>query len=109
LPENVKRKIFDTATHSNLNYEDLKDENNYNYFQDLNNPVKYEYYTKQNLFFPWIYDGFVREKMNRKKYLIGSGKSVNYIIYGDTLYIPNSYNLNVSDSLTYTFTRYVLK
>ena len=32
-----------------------------------------------------------------------------YIIYGDSLYISNHYNIYEEDSLRYTFTKYILK
>ena len=32
-----------------------------------------------------------------------------YIIYGDSLYISNHYNIYEEDSLQYTFTRYILR
>lgn len=110
LPINVKKRFF--APNRGMHYwlENSNDYNEYDdFYKDLNTPSKYQYYSNQQKIFPWIYDGYIENIITKKRYLIGFNKSVNYIIWGDSLYIPNNYNLYAKDSLTYTFTRYILK
>ena len=111
LPKPVKERIF------NL-YGDLPEEEQdrieYKHiFRDLNKPPKYEYYTKQEFFFRWIYNGYIKNKETKKVYTlkkeITEERGNESIIYGDSLYIPNHYNIYEKDSLKYTFTKYILK
>ena len=111
LPKPVKERIF------NL-YGDLPEEEQdrieYKHiFRDLNKPPKYESYTKQEFFFRWIYNGYLKSKETKKVYSLKKEtteeKGSESIIYGDSLYIPNHYNIYGKDSLSYTFTRFILK
>ena len=111
LPKLVKERIF------NL-YGDLPEEEQdrieYKHiFRDLNKPPKYEYYTKQEFFFRWIYNGYIKNKETKIVYTlkkeITEERGNESIIYGDSLYISNHYNIYVKDSLKYTFTRYILR
>ena len=109
LPKPVKERIF------NL-YGDLPEEEQdrieYKHiFRDLNKPPKYEYYTKQDPQLAWVHYPYIRNKKTKQEYSIDKDGPMGsrYIIYGDSLYISNHYNIYEEDSLRYTFTRYILR
>lgn len=111
LPKPVKERLFDL-------YGDLPKEKKIKaeylyFFRDLNKPLKYEYYIKKELFFNWIYDGYIKNIETGNIYLLEKKSEVERgepnIIYGDSLYIPNHYNIFAQDSLNYTFTKFILK
>jgi lipoprotein len=111
LPKPVKERIF--SLYGDLPEEE-QDRIEYKHiFRDLNNPPKYEYYTKQEFFFRWIYNGYIKNKETKKVYTlkkeITEERGSEFIIYGDSLYIPNHYNIYEKDSLSYTFTRFILR
>lgn len=111
LPKPVKERIF--SLYGDLPEEE-QDRTEYKHiFRDLNNPPKYEYYTKQEFFFRWIYNGYIKNKETKKVYTlkkeITEERGSEFIIYGDSLYIPNHYNIYEKDSLSYTFTRFILR
>lgn len=112
LPKPVKERLFEV-------YGDLPEKNKQNIteeyiysFRDLNTPSNYEYYTKQEFFFRWIYNGYIKNKETGKIYSLKNKSNIErsnqYIIYGDSLYIANHYNIHEKDSLNYTFTRFIL-
>ena len=111
LPKPVKERIF--SLYGDLPEEE-QDRIEYKHiFRDLNNPPKYKYYTKQEFFFRWIYNGYIKNKETKKVYTlkkeITEERGSESIIYGDSLYIPNHYNIYEEDSLSYTFTKFILK
>jgi len=54
---------------------------------------------------------YIRNKKTKQEYFIYEDGPMGgrYIIYGDSLYISNHYNIYEEDSLRYTFTRYILR
>ena len=87
LPAPVKKKVFPPNNGLITFGEENREE--YESFQETNNPKKYEYYTKQDPQLAWVHYPYIR---NEK-----------------TLYISNHYNIYEKDSLQYTFTRYILR
>lgn len=108
LPKAVKGKVF----YSNGILQDIDNPND-NDFQEMNTPKRYEYYTKQNFFFAWIYEGYIKSRKTGTVYSLkresNEEMGSRYVVYGDSLYIPNHYNIYREDSLSYTFTRFILK
>lgn len=108
LPKIIKDKIF----YSNGLLQDIDNPND-NDFQEINTPKRYEYYTRQNFFFAWVYEGYIKNKETGKVYSLKQESGIEMgsrcIVYGDSLYIPNHYNIHREDSLNYTFTRFILK
>jgi len=93
LPNEVKKCIFDVD------------------FIDLNNPNKYYLVSRQDKFLPWVYHSDIHRKKDEKIFKTNlSGEfGYHYVVYKDYLFIPNHYNIYVSDSLEYSFTRFQLE
>ena len=109
LPVSVKKKVFPPNNGLITIGEENREE--YESFQEANNPKKYEYYTKQDPQLAWVHDPYIRNKKTKQEYSIDKDGPMGsrYIIYGDSLYISNHYNIYEKDSLSYTFTRFILK
>ena len=107
LPSKVKERVF-YGEAMKLGEED---EERFQSLQETNNPKKYEYYTKQDPQLAWVHDPYIRNKKTKQEYSIDKDGPMGsrYIIYGDSLYISNHYNIYEEDSLSYTFTRFILK
>lgn len=97
LPKPVKRAFF---------YDEY-----YDHLMELNTPKRYEYISKQNIIMQWVYTGYISKKGDFRKYEIDPNNKygVPYIVYGDSLYVPNQWNIVPQDSLNYTFTRFILE
>lgn len=111
LPKLVKERMFNLYGDFS---EEEQDRMEYKHtFRELNIPAKYEFYTKQEFFFRWIYNGYIKSKKTGKIYSLKKEIDVERgyprIIYKDSLYIPNHYNIYEEDSLSYTFTRFILE
>lgn len=108
LPKVVKSKVF----YSNGILQDMDNPDD-NDFQEINTPKRYEYYTKQNFFFAWVYEGYIKNRETGTTYSLKPESGVElggrYVVYGDSLYIANHYNIYKEDSLSYTFTRFILR
>ena len=67
--------------------------------------------TKQDPQLAWVHYPYIRNKKTKQEYSIDKDGPMGgrYIIYGDSLYISNHYNIYEEDSLRYTFTRYILR
>ncbi|MEC5395946.1 hypothetical protein [Bergeyella sp. RCAD1439] len=107
LPKAVKNKVF----YSNGRLQEVGNPHDFS-FQEINTPKQYEYYTKKEWFFPWIYKEYIKDKDSKIEYslkAIGEERGNRYIVYGDSLYIANHYLLYEEDSLSYTFTRFILR
>jgi len=109
LPAPVKKKVFPPNNGLITFGEENREE--YESFQETNNPKKYEYYTKQDPQLAWVHYPYIRNKKTKQEYSIDKDGPMGsrYIIYGDSLYISNHYNIYEKDSLQYTFTRYILR
>ena len=107
LPSKVKERVF-YGEAMKLGEED---EERFQDFQETNNPKKYEYYTKHDPLLAWVHAPYIRNKKTKQEYFIYEDGPMGgrYIIYGDSLYISNHYNIYEEDSLRYTFTRYILR
>ncbi|HBV17309.1 hypothetical protein [Chryseobacterium carnipullorum] len=95
LPAKVRKVIF---------------KNNEN-FIELNMSKRYSYNTKKT-FLPWIYKGIITNIKSNKQYEVSNnGQQMGglYVVYGDSLYISNQYNIYEKDSITYSFTKFLLK
>ena len=93
LPKEVKAKIFE------------------NEFCDLNEPVKFKIESKKT-FLPWIYKTKLIRLKDNKSYKINFDKEYNsstLIILKDSLHTTNNYNVYKKDSLSYKFSKYLLK
>lgn len=97
LPKPVKYAFFDWS--------------DYRHIQELNIPERYEYSSKQTFMLPWVYKGYISKKGSNKKYRIDPNGIYGsaYVVYGDSLYMSNQWNIYAKDSLTYTFTRFILE
>lgn len=93
LPIEVKKYIFDVD------------------FKDLNEPNKYYLVSRQDKFLPWVYHSDIHRRKDEKIFQTNlSGEfGYHYVIFKDYLFIPNHYNIYISDSLEYSFTRFQLK
>lgn len=80
-------------------------------FKDLNEPNKYYLERRQNKIFPWIYYNDIRREKDNKIFdtELNGEFGNHYIIYKDFLFVPNHYNIQKSDSLKYSFTRFKLE
>lgn len=113
-----KERTTDDLEKKELHYIELPSLVKYSFFdwenaqhiRELNIPKRYEYSSKQTFMLPWVYKGYISKKGSDKKYRIdpdGRYGSI-YIIYGDSLYMSNQWNIYEKDSLSYTFTRFIL-
>ena len=100
---------------SNIKYTDLPTEVKKNIFEDkfvdLNKPKKYREESRKT-FLPWIYETRLIRIKDNKSYKIVFNKeydSSTLIILDDYLYTTNNYNIYEEDSLTYTFSKYIIK
>lgn len=96
LPQPVKKALFNDS---------------YEYLRELNTPKRYEYSSRQHILMPWNYTGYISEKGGLWKREINTNRKYGhpYIIYEDSLYLPNQWNIIPKDSLSYTFTRFILR
>ena len=100
---------------SNIKYTDLPTEVKKSIFEDkfvdLNKPKKYREESSKT-FLPWIYETRLIRIKDNKSYKIDFNKeydSSTLIVLGDYLYTTNNYNIYEQDSLTYTFSKYIIK
>ena len=100
---------------SNIKYTDLPTEVKKNIFEDkfvdLNKPKKYREESRKT-FLPWIYETRLIRIKDNKSYKIDFNKeydSSTLIVLDDYLYTTNNYNIYEQDSLTYTFSKYIIK
>ena len=100
---------------SNIKYTDLPTEVKKNIFEDkfvdLNKPKKYREESRKT-FLPWIYETRLIRIKDNKSYKIDFNKeydSSTLIVLDDYLYTTNNYNIYEEDSLTYTFSKYIIK
>ena len=109
LPSKVKERVF-YGEAMKLGEEN---EERFQALQETNNPKKYEYYTKQDPQLAWVHYPYIyiRNKKTKQEYSIDEDGPMGgrYIIYGDSLYIQNHYDIYEKDSLKYTFTKYILR
>ena len=100
---------------SNIKYTDLPTEVKKNIFDgkfvDLNRPKKYREESSKT-FLPWIYETRLIRIKDNKSYKIDFNKeydSSTLIVLDNYLYTTNNYNIYEQDSLTYTFSKYIIK
>ena len=100
---------------SNIKYTDLPTEVKKSIFEDkfvdLNKPKKYREESSKT-FLPWIYETRLIRIKDNKSYKIDFNKeydSSTLIVLDDYLYTTNNYNIYEQDSLTYTFSKYIIK
>lgn len=82
-------------------------------FLELNVPHRYNFYIEQKLFLPWVYNTILvtprGKKIKISRPYDGSERGGRYIVFGDSLYIANHYNIYLHDSVNYSFTKFLLK
>lgn len=111
LPIKVKQRVFPP----NNGFMKLGEENNegFQIYQEANIPKRYEYYEEKDKEMPWIYMSYIKDKTTKKIYHIEQPvdreMNTRYIVYEDSLYIANHYNIYEKDSINYTFTKFILR
>ncbi|MBU8882473.1 hypothetical protein CBW16_10810 [Flavobacteriaceae bacterium JJC] len=104
-----------TLIKSDIKYSDLprevKDKIFENEFYDLNEPAKFKIESSKTLL-PWIHETELIRINDNKSYKIDFDKEYNsstLVIFENYLYTTNNYNIYKSDSLYYTFSKYLIR